>query len=131
MSVALRVRDETTSGEITLEFELKVLSEKITIRDLIKQRVYEEVDNYNKKAPDMFRGLVQPSHSEKVLNGFKLKKQHKVDRDKQYENALAAFGTSALIVIVNDRQAESLDEEIIITPKTVVSFLKLVPLVGG
>lgn len=131
MSVALKVRDETTSGEITMEFELRVLSEKITVRDLIKQRVYEEVDNYNQKAPEMFRGLVQPSHSEKVLNGFKLRKHHKVDRDQQFENALAAFGTSALIVIVNDRQVESLDEAIIVTPKTVVSFLKLVPLVGG
>ena len=131
MSVALRIRDETTSGEITMEFELKVLSERITLRDLIKQRVYQEVDNYNSNAPDMFRGLVQPSHSEKVLNGFKLRKEQKVDRDRQFENALAAFGTSALVVIVNDRQLESLDESIIITPKTVVSFLKLVPLVGG
>lgn len=131
MSVALRIRDETTSGEITMEFELKVLSERITLRDLIKQRVYQEVDNYNRNAPDMFRGLVQPSHSEKVLNGFRLRKEQKVDRDQQFENALTAFGTSALIVIVNDRQLESLDESIIITPKTVVSFLKLVPLVGG
>ena len=131
MPVALKVRDETSSGEITLEFELTVLSEKITIRDLIKQRVFEEVDNYNKNAPDMFRGLVQPSHSEKVLNGFKLRKKQKVNRNNQFEKAIEAFGTSSLIVIVNDRQAEDLDEEIFITPKTVVSFLKLVPLVGG
>lgn len=131
MSVALKVRDETSSGEITMEFELKVLSEKITVRDLIRQRVYEEVDNYNQNAPEMFRGLVQPSHSEKVLNGFKVREKQKIDRDKQFENALEAFGTSALIVILNDRQVESLDEEIIVTPRTLVSFLKLVPLVGG
>jgi len=131
MALALTVRDETTTGEVTLEFELKVLSEKITVGELIKQRVYEEVDNYNKHAPDMFRGLVQPSHSEKVLNGFKLRKKQTVDRDSQYEKAIEAFGTSSLIVIVNERQAENLDEEIFVTPKTVVSFLKLVPLVGG
>lgn len=131
MSVALKVRDETSSGEITMEFELTVLSEKITIRDLIKKRVFDEVDNYNKNAPDMFRGLVQPSESEKAVNGFKLKKRKKVDREKQFQMAAEAFGTSSLIVIVNDRQAESLDEEIIIGPRTLVSFLKLVPLVGG
>lgn len=131
MPVALKVRDETSSGEITMEFELKVLSEKITLRELIKQRVFGEVDNYNKHAPDMFRGLIQPSESEQSLNGFKLSKVKKVDRDKQFQKAIDAFGTSALIVIVNDKQAEDLDQEIFITPKTVVSFLKLVPLVGG
>ena len=83
MSIALKVRDETSSGEITMEFELTVLSEKITIRHLIKKRVFEEVDNYNKNSPDMFRGLIQPSESEKSLNGFKLKKTKKVDREKQ------------------------------------------------
>lgn len=131
MSVALKVRDETSTGEITMEFELRVLSEKITVLELIKQRVYEEVDNYNKNAPTMFRGLVQPSHSEKVLNGFKLIKSKKVNRDNQFDKAVEAFGTSSLIVIVNDRQVEELDDEIIITPRTIVSFLKLVPLVGG
>ena len=131
MSVALKVRDETSSGEITMEFELTVLSEKISIRDLIKQRVFDEVDNYNKNAPDMFRGLVQPSESEKSVNGFKLKKRKKIDREKQYQMAIDAFGTSSLIVIVNDRQAETLEEEIIIGPRTLVSFLKLLPLVGG
>lgn len=131
MSVALKVRDETSSGEITMEFELTVLSEKITIRDLIKQRVFDEVDNYNKNAPDMFRGLVQPSESEKSVNGFKLKKRKKIDREKQFQMAIDAFGTSSLIVIVNDRQSETLEEEIIIGPRTLVSFLKLLPLVGG
>jgi len=131
MSVALQIRDETTAGEITMEFELKVLSKKITVRELIKQRVYEEVTNYNKNAPDIFRGLVQPSNSEQKINGFKLKKTKKVDSEKQCQMALDAFGTSSMIVIINDRQAESLDDEIFITPNTIVSFLKLVPLVGG
>lgn len=132
MALALKVRDETTSGEVTLEFELSVLSEKITVRELIKQRVTEEVDNYNKNAPNMFRGLVQPSESEQALNGYKLrKKQKKINREKQIQKAIDAFGTSSLILIVNDRQVESLDDEIIVAPNTIVSFLKLIPLVGG
>lgn len=131
MSAVLKVRDETTSGEITMEFELKVLSEKITIRELIKKRVFEEVDNYNINAPNMFRGLIQPTESEQLLNGFKIKKNKKVDREKQYCIAIESFGSTSFIVLVDGRQAQDLDEEIIITAKTLVSFLKLVPLVGG
>ncbi len=131
MSVTVKVRDETTSGEVTMEFELIVLSEKITVRDLIQQRIFCEVDNYNKNAPDLFRGLIQPTESEQALNGFKLRRTATIDRNKQLQKAIDTFGTSSLIVIVNDRQVEDLDEMIFITPRTVISFLKLVPLVGG
>jgi hypothetical protein len=34
-------------------------------------------------------------------------------------------------VLVGDRQPDSLDEEITVGPETRVSFVKLVPLVGG
>ena len=131
MSVALQIRDETTTGDITREFKLEILSEKITVRELIKKRVFEEVDEYNSQAPGMFHGLIQPTESEQALNGLKIRKVKKVDPEKQYQKAIDAFGTLSLMVIVNDRQVESLDDEIIITPKTVVTFLKLVPLVGG
>ena len=131
MSVALQIRDETTSGDITREFKLEILSEKITVRELIRKRVFEEVDAYNRQAPGRFHGLIQPTESEQALNGLKIRKVKKVDPEKQYRKAIDAFGTLSLMVIVNDRQVESLDDEIIITPKTVVTFLKLVPLVGG
>ena len=131
MSIALALRDETSSGEITKEFKLYFLSERISVRELIQQRVYQEVDNYNKNAPGLFSGLIQPSESELALNGYKIKKAKKIDRDQQFAKAIDAFGTSSLLVIINDKQAETLDQEIHILPNTVVSFLKLVPLVGG
>lgn len=131
MSVALKIRDETTSGEVTKEFELVFLVEEISARDLIKKRVYEEIDNYHKNAPSVFQGLVQPDESERVLNGFKIKKNKKIDRDKQFQRAIEAFGTSSLLLLVDNRQIEDLDEVIRILPNTSVSFLKLVPLVGG
>jgi hypothetical protein len=34
-------------------------------------------------------------------------------------------------MLVDDRQVESLDEEITLQPNTRVSFLRLTPLVGG
>lgn len=131
MSVALQIRDETTTGETTLAFSLDFLEPRITVRDLIETRVQQEVDNYNQRHPTLFKGLVQPTSAEVALNGFKIPRTKRIDVEEQIQKALAAFGTSALIVIINDRQAESLDEAFVITPESVVVFLKLVPLVGG
>ncbi|EDL56503.1 hypothetical protein PM8797T_00784, partial [Gimesia maris DSM 8797] len=45
--------------------------------------------------------------------------------------AVEAFERNQILILVNERQAESLDEEIKITPQSEVSFLKLTLLVGG
>ena len=45
--------------------------------------------------------------------------------------ALEAFGRNGFFVLVGDKQAVSLDEEFEVKVDTEVSFVKLVPLVGG
>ncbi|HMS41616.1 MAG TPA: hypothetical protein PKE69_15395, partial [Pyrinomonadaceae bacterium] len=87
--------------------------------------------NYNQKQPEVFRMLVQPTLSERVLNGFKFKEKKKINEREQYEKAIQAFERNGFIVLVDDIQAESLDQIIEIEAKTSVTFLKLVPLVGG
>lgn len=127
----LIVRDETTAGDKTGEFVMDLLTERITVRELIRSRVYQEVQDYNLKAPEYFRGLVEPVDAEKTLNGIKIKKGRQLDWRKQFEVALEAFEVNRILILINERQAESLDEEIVIEPETKVSFLRLVPLVGG
>ncbi len=39
----LKVCDETTAGEKTGEFVMDLLTERITVRELIRSRVYQEV----------------------------------------------------------------------------------------
>ena len=131
MAATLTIHDETTSGEKTSSFTLDFLSARITVRELIRKRVYEEVREYNLKMPEYFRGLVQPTDAEKVLNGYKLRKLRKIDWEEQYERALEAFERNGFFILVDDQQVESLDEEIEIKLRTQVSFIKLVPLVGG
>jgi hypothetical protein len=131
MPATLTIRDETTAGEISHESVLEFLTERITIRELIRSRVYQEVQDYNVKQPQVFRGLVQPSDAEKTLNGYKLGKNRQLDWKEQYEAAVEAFEQGRVLILVDDRQAERLEEEIVIRPGTLVSFLKLVPLVGG
>jgi hypothetical protein len=131
MSTTLMVRDETTSGDTLHEFALEVLTERITVRELIRSRVYQEVQDYNRRQPLIFRGLVQPTDAERTLNGYELRKGRTIDWKRQYDKALEAFETNGILILVDDKQAESLDEEIVIRPGTHVSFLRLTPLVGG
>jgi hypothetical protein len=133
MSTTLTIRDETTfsfAGD-NEEFTLDVPVERITIRELIRTRVYQEVRDYNLRQPEYFRGLVQPTDAERTLNGFKVRQRRKLDPEKQFERAIKSFYRNGFLVLVNDRQVDDLEEEIEIRPDTTVTFLKLVPLVGG
>jgi hypothetical protein len=110
---------------------LDVPVDRMTVRDVIRQRVQHEVEEYNRRKPETFRGLVQPTESEQTLNGYRLKQPRAIDADAQFAKAIAAFAGNQIIMFVDDRQVESLDEEIVIRPDTRVSFLRLMPLVGG
>ncbi len=131
MSGTLTIRDETLSGEPIHEWALEVAEEKITVRELIRSRIYQEVQDYNVKNSQVYRGLVQPEDAEKTLNGWKLKKPGSLDWKRQFERALEGFQNNRILILINDRQAESLDEEFTIESGTSVTFLRLMPLVGG
>ena len=131
MAATLTIHDESATGETLLELTLNVSVERITVRDLIRQRVYHEVEEYNRRKPDTFRGLVQPTDSERTLNGYRLKQPRPLDANTQLAKAIDAFQGNQIIMLVDDRQVESLDEEIVLRPDMRVSFLRLTPLVGG
>ena len=131
MSTTVTVRDETSSGGTLHEFALELLTERITVRELIRSRVYQEVQDYNRRQPEVYRGLVQPADAERTLNGYKLNKPRTLDWKKQYDKAIEAFETNGVLVLVGGKQVESLDEEIVVGPDTGVSFLRLTMLVGG
>jgi hypothetical protein len=127
----LTIRDELVSGHAMHEWMMQVLSERLTVRELIRGRVYQEVQDYNLQKGLIFRGLVQPEDAEKTLNGWKLKKRRQLDWQRQFDKALQAFESRQILILVGERQAESLDEEFAFGPSSVVTFLRLVPLVGG
>ena len=134
MPATLTIRDETATGTPVHEFPLEFENERITVRELIRERVYQEVSEYNfrsRRAGGLFRGLVQPTDTERTLNGFKVPKNRDIDWEAQFAQAIDAFARNGYFILVNDRQAEALDETIVISPSTHVSFVKLTPLVGG
>jgi len=133
MLTSLKISDLTTAsiGKPEHTFIVHVTGETVTARELIRLRVFQEVENFNHEQPAIFRMLVQPGEAERTLNGFKFSKPRQVDPQAQFDKAIQAFEGNAFIVLVDDRQIESLDDEIALRPETDVSFLKLVPLVGG
>jgi hypothetical protein len=131
MGSVLTIRDETTGGKITGKISLDFLKERITVQELIRERVYQEVQDYNNKPADCFKGLVCPTGAEETLNGFRRKERKKIDWKKQFEKATEAFESNRILILIDEKQAESLDEEFTILSKTEVVFLKLMLLVGG
>jgi hypothetical protein len=131
MSTTLTIRDATMSGETLQEWSLSILTERITVRELIRSRVYQEVQDYNRRQPERFRGLIAPSEDERTLNGVKPTRPQHIDWHRQFERVLQAFRNNQILILVNDRQLNDLDEEIEISPGTEVSFLRLTMLTGG
>lgn len=133
----LIIRDETAGGRVTNELSLDVLTETITVRELIRSRVYQEVDDHNRRvrqnAAATFNGLVTPTAAERTLNGPTVGrgKVREIDFRQQFEVACEAFDRNGFFVLVGDKQAETLDENLTLHTGTAVSFVKLTPLVGG
>lgn len=130
-ATTLTIRDESMTGQIIGELTLAFLTETITVRELIRSQVYQEVKDFNTKQLEHFNGLVRPTDTEETLNGFKQKTRREIDWNQQYEKVIEAFERNQVLILINERQAESLDEEITINPQSKVTFLKLTLLVGG
>ena len=132
--MTLTIRDETASGSLTNELTLDVLDEAITVRELVRSRVYQEVQDFNlrqRQGDAMYRGLVTPTGAERALNGVRLRAAREIDWKQQFDKACEAFTRNGFFILIDDRQAESLDQTITLRHDTKVSFVKLMPLVGG
>lgn len=131
MEATLRIYDETPGTERRPAAPLQLASERVTLRELIQRRVEQEVARFNGAQDEVFQGLVQPNESERLLNGFKLKKRRALDAGKQVRVAFEAFDRNGFVVIFDDRQVDDLDEAVVVTPESSATFVRLVPLVGG
>lgn len=129
--VTVRTFDESTLGAMVDGPVLELPGSRITIRELITLRVRAEVDRYNREQPERYYGLVQPSDVEEMLNGPRTRSFRKISADAQVKIALDAFERQGFLVLLPAGQASSLDEEVTLYPDDSVSFLRLVPLIGG
>ncbi len=130
----LTVLDRSTvnlRGQPEQTFTLVCPQPEISVRELIRLRVWQEVAAYNQQQGETFSGLVQPTDAERTLNGYKMRRPRLIDAQAQYELALQAFEQNGFIVLVGEKQANSLDETFDVAATGEVTFLKLIQLVGG
>jgi len=137
----LTITDDTASGETTNTLTLDLLDETITVRELIRSRVYQEVQDHNRRLQaaddrvEAFRGLVTPRDEERMLNGQPRARgrgvRGEINWKEQFDVACHAFDRNGFFLLIDDRQAESLDEVVTLRHDTRVSFVRLMPLVGG
>lgn len=127
----LSIRDENNLGGVYNELQLSFEHVEVCIKDIISARVYLEVAKYNNKAAVYQYALVKPLDEEVLLNNQQQKKKRPVDPEKQLAIALKAFATNGFFILIDDIQAETLAQKVVIKADTVVGFIKLTPLVGG
>lgn len=123
--------DATASGRETARRLLAGVPSPVSVRELIRFRVREEVARYNANPAPRSSGLVQPVDAEAVLNGYSSRRSRRLDGERQAATALEAFEHNGFFVFVGGRQVDDLDEELTLADTDVVSFVRLVPLVGG
>ncbi len=132
MTNTLIVRDETAAGKTVNEFQMQLPDERITVRELIRSRVYQEVKDFNTRPLEKFEGLVAPTEDEATLNGEQPKPHHNpIDWRRQFERVLTAFRAKQVLLLVDDKQVDSLEDEVILAHGTQVTFLRLTLLTGG
>jgi hypothetical protein len=124
-------RDETATGRPLTEWAVTGQPERMTVRELIRLRVREEVTRYNAGPGSHFNGLVRPDDAESELNGYRLREPRRIDWERQAEIAERAFLSNGFFVLAGDHQAADLDEVVDLTAEPDLVFIKLVALAGG
>lgn len=129
MVLTLSLSDESTSGERRSAGTLQFDTPNLTLRDIIRLRVQQEVARFNEADFEMFEGLVEPEESERILNGVRTRPV--LDCQKQFAKAITAFKGNGFLVLLDDCQIMDLDEPLHVTAQSKITFLRLVPLAGG
>jgi hypothetical protein len=124
------VRDESATGR-ELGLQRLTLPDSVTLRDLIRHRVREEVARHNLTEPSSFVRLVEPVEVEAALNGSRSRPTQPLDWERQADIALEGFTRNAFFVLVGHRQVEDLDEVLDLDDTDTIAFVRLVALVGG
>lgn len=128
----VRVRDELRPGrDSSEELVLPDMPDRVSVRELIRTRVREEVAKANADRTRPRRLLVAPLDAEESVNGYLLGERRAIDWERQANVAVDAFQKQGFFVFVDGQQVESLEQEVALQANSEVRFLRLTPLVGG
>jgi hypothetical protein len=129
--ITVVIKDQSGAGKVAASITLEGIDSRITLRDLIRTRVREEVARYNAALADVFQGLVKPHGAQPTPEGFRMPKRRRVDWEQQADRALDAFGRNGFFILADGRQITDLGEVLELSAESDIRFLRLVQLVGG
>ena len=122
------VRDQVLGGADVVGVTLTFPVERITVRELIRSRVYQEVEDYNRsKQETPYKAWAAQSGHSPAPQG----RGAEVVWRTEYDRACEAFERKRVFVLIGDRQATTLDEKIDVSRDIEVTFVRLVLLAGG
>lgn len=129
MTALLRLIDETPGAAPVEVGTLRLASERVTVREVIRRRLEDEIGKINSSGGLPFAGLVQPLARERELNPDR--RTAHVDFEKQFRVACDAFSNTGILALFDGRQLTDLDDHLVLTGDDTITFIKLVPLRGG
>src|SRR5271168_3702314 len=83
----IHISDEAIPGGRSERKSVSLPQATTTARELIRCRIQEEVERHNESPAEVYRGLVQPEESERILNGFRLQTRRLLDWEVQFERS--------------------------------------------
>jgi len=119
----------------TENYRITLPKRKVSVAELIAEKVYQEVSAYNSRVRASYgREYLSNEEVERMQDAGKIglgsKRRRQVDPEEEYQKALQAFEQNVFLILVDGRQ-RGLDDVITVTPQTNITFIRLVPLVGG
>lgn len=119
-------------GESSQIFQIVSINPVLTASELIELRVRQDVAEFNRQKPWTFSSLVRASRTEEILNVRPNKgKRRRVNADILVASALEGFKSKAFLLFVDEMQIEDLNTIIDLSREPKITFIRLVPLVGG
>ena len=141
MTAVLKVVEKAIGQTEQRTSELRLVSQRLTARDLIAQHVANEVALGNARREQARREHrrvasflvgIEEHPIERELNPRKRNVSPRLlDPEPETKAALAAFEGRQVVMLFDDRQIDDLSTELTVTDESQVVFLRLVPLVGG
>jgi hypothetical protein len=131
MLVNIRYYDKTLGQSRKLAGELRLISERMTAKDLLERRISEDMAAESRDNAEHLN-LIHPRNKETKLNGARTFGVATQDRlETRLSVAITALNKGTFIMLLDDRQVTSDDELVTLKENSAVTFIKLVPLVGG
>ena len=123
----ITLQDASLQGQQQSPWQMNIFEEQSTLREILRSRIYQEVSEYNAKKRSQSLCLITP----RPVEPQQADAAPPIDWQIHYKQALEAFKKKRYIVLINGRQVTELDAPVHLTDQTTITFLKLIPLIGG